>query len=158
MARFAVAGDGGEPEAPTGNMMSPQLLAMMQAMAAQAGATRNPAQKNVLYTDTPGALDDAEVSPGSAECDELCRLRNREAQGTDALTQLQRPATPESVEEFALLANTVPPRANVGGVLYYPLGKLAEVAGISQHAKKGRLVRVTVSVMGAERRFEMPVE
>ncbi len=163
MARFAVAGNGGTATGPpTDDMMSPQMLAMMQAMAAQQNSNTIAAshsaslQRNVVYTDTPGALANSDGNP--AACDEVCQLRNQEAAGSDALTELQRQSTPESVEQYALLANTVPPRASVGGVLYYPLGKLAEAAGVAQHAKKGRRVRVTVAVMGEQYRFELPVE
>jgi hypothetical protein len=160
MARYAVGNGGGPTE--TDETMSPQLMAMMQAIAAQDNSNRMaashtvPPQRNVLYTDTPGALEEGEAN--ATVCDRACQLRNQEAKGTDALTQLQRQSTPESVEEYALLANTVPPRASVGGVLYYPLGKLAEGAGVAEHAKKGRLARVTVIVMGEKYQFELPVE
>ncbi len=162
MARYAVAPNGDNPtDAPTADMMSPQLLAMMQAMATQenrnlAASHKAAPQRHVLYTDTPGALD--ESVGNSAACDQVCQLRNQEAMGTDALTELQRQSTPESIEEYALLANTVPPRASLGGVLYFPLGKLSEAAGVAEHAKKGRLVRVTVAVMGEKYSFELPVE
>ena len=159
MARYAVGNSGDDANSMSaGETMNPQLLAAMQAMAAQTGLNRVPPQKNVLYTDTPGALEDGESRSASVDCDKECRLRNYEAEGKDPLAQLQRQATPESVEEFALLANTVPPRANLGGVLYYPLGKLAAAAGLSEHARKGRLVRVTVAVMGEKYQFQMTVE
>jgi hypothetical protein len=68
---------------------------------------------------------------------------------------LQRQTSPESVEQYALLANTIPPRANVGGVLYYPLGKLSEAR---EEGKKTRRVRVRVPVVGDNFQFELPVE
>ena len=160
MARYAVGngGDDGDQQA-IASMIDPQLMALMRTMASRATADRPAlAQNNVLYTDTPGAIDEGDGRSMSATCDKECRLRNYEASGKNALSKLQRQASPESVEEYALLANTVPPRANVGGVLYYPLGKLAEAAGVSEHAKKGRLVRVTVAVMGENYQFQMPVE
>ncbi len=158
MARFAVNGIGGPPmNTPiTSDMVSPQFLEMMRAMAAR-GNGGMPAG-NVLYTDTPGALEEGDAALGPPECDQVCRLRNREAQAADALTQLQHPSSADAVEQYALLANTVPPRANVGGVLYYPLGKLSQSASVAEHGRKGRLVRVSVPVMGEHFRFELPVE
>lgn len=156
MARLAVNGIGGAPTdgTITSDMVSPAFLEMMKAMAVRTNGM--PAGKSVLYTDTPGALEGGDVGP--IECDQVCRLRNREAQGSDALTQLQHPTLADAVEQFGLLANTIPPRANVGGVLYFPLGKLSESASVAEHGKKGRCVRVTVPVMGEEFRFELPVE
>jgi len=157
MARYAVNGMGGAPmDGPiTSDMVTPAFMEMMKAMAAREPGT--PTGRSVLYTDTPGALD-VNDALGPVQCDEVCRLRNREAQGADPLIQLQHPSSPDSVEQFALLANTVPPRANVGGVLYFPLGKLAEAKSDSEHGKKARLVRVTVPVTGENFRFELPVE
>jgi len=158
MARFAVNGIGGAPlDGPiTSDMVNPAFLEMMKAMAARTNGM--PTGKSVLYTDTPGAFDAENAGGGPIECDQVCGLRNREAQGNDALTQLQHPSSADAVEQFALLANTIPPHANVGGVLYFPLGKLSEAASAGEHGKKGRRVRVSVPVMGEEFRFELPVE
>jgi hypothetical protein len=158
MARFAVNGIGGAPldGAITSDMVNPAFLEMMKAMTARSNGV--PSGKSVLYTDTPGALDRGDPALDPIECDQLCRLRNREAQGNDPLTQLQHPSSPDVVEQDALLANTIPPHANVGGVLYFPLGKLSEAAPAGEHGKKARGVRVTVPVMGTEFRFELPVE
>ncbi len=158
MARFAVNGLGGAPMdgAITSDMVNPAFLEMMKAMAARTNGV--PAGKSVLYTYTPGALDPGDAALGPIECDQLCRLRNREAQGADPLIQLQHPSSADAVEQDALLANTIPPHANVGGVLYFPLGKLSEAAPAGEHGKKARHVCVTVPVMGEEFRFELPVE
>ncbi len=158
MARYAVSGGGPENPPAGSGTVNPQLMAMMQAMAAQGNGGRTPAERNVLYTVTPGALEDGDLDTGPVVCDQVCRLRNREAQGADALTQLQRQTSPESVQDYALLANTIPPRANVGGVLYYSLGKLSASADVAEHGKKGRLVRVTVRVTDENFQFELPVE
>jgi hypothetical protein len=158
MARFAVNGIGGAPsDGPiTSDMMNPAFLEMMKAIAARSNGM--PSGKSVLYTDTPGALEGGNTALGPIECDQVCRLRNREAQGTDGLTQLQHPSSPDAVEQYALLANTIPPHANVGGVLFFPLGKVSESAPAAEHGKKARRVRVSVPVMGEEFRFELPVE
>jgi hypothetical protein len=157
MARYAVNGVGGAPtDAPITSDMAGSFLEMMRAMAARNNGNASPSGKSVLYTDTPGALQE-DVS-GPVECDEVCRLRNREAMGTEPLNQLQRPSSPDVVEQFALLANTVPPHANVFGVLYYPLGKLSEAPPVTPHGKKDRRVKVMVPVMGETFQFELPVE
>jgi len=160
MARFGVNAMAGSdsPDTPiTSEMTSPQFLQMMRAMAARAnsgGGTAN----SMLYTDTPGALESGEETPQAEECDVVCRLRTREGQGADVLAQLQRQNSPEFVEQCALLANTVPPRANVAGVLYFPPGKLSESAAASEHGKKGRLVRVTALLGSDSFQFVLPVE
>ncbi len=71
MARYAVNGiAGADRDAPiTSDMMNPQLLQMMMAMAARANGGAIPAGKNVLYTDTPGALADDDAPPVAVECD-----------------------------------------------------------------------------------------
>ena len=160
MARYGVnAVAGSEPEGPiTSDMVTPQFMEMMRAMAARANGGGMPGGSNVLYTDTPGALDDDSDGARPASCDRVCHLRLREAQTTDALAQLQKQISPESVEQYALLANTIPPRGNVGGVLYFQLGKVAESADVPAHGKKGRLVRMVVPVGGERFQFEMPVE
>jgi hypothetical protein len=160
MARFGVNAMAGSdsPDTPiTSEMTSPQFLQMMRAMAARTnsgGVTGN----NLLYTDTPGALESEEEMTHAEECDVVCRLRTREAQGADVLAQLQRQISPDFVEQCSLRANTIPPRANVAGVLYFPLGKLSEGAAASEHGKKGRQVRVTVALGGESFQFVLPVE
>jgi hypothetical protein len=160
MARFSVGAMGaGDPAATpiTSDMVSPQFLQMMRAMAARTNGGAGTGN-SLLYTDTPGALESGEETDLAVECDQVCRLRTREAQGADALAQLQRQASPDAVERWALLANTIPPRANVVGVLYYPLGKLSESASASNNGKKGRVVRVTVPVGAESFQFVLPAE
>ena len=158
MARMGVGAIGGaEPEPPiTSEMASPKLLEMMQAMAAR-GNTAPPSGSNVLYTDTPGVLGGDEEAPRPIECDQACRFRSQEAQGTDPLEQLRAQTAPDAVERWAFLANTIPPRTNVMGVLYYPLNKLSETAGVGK-GKKGRLARVLVPVGSDSFEFVLPVE
>jgi len=159
MARYAVNGiAGGDMDTPiTRDMVSPQFMEMMRAMAARANGGAVPSGSNLLYTDTPGALEDGDAPPPAPVCDRVCRLRNREARG-EVLAQLQRGTSPDSVENFAFRANTIPPGANVAGVLYYPLGKLSESPAVGERSKKGRLVRVTVPVAGERFQFELAVE
>ncbi len=160
MARYAVNGiSGGPMDPPTdSDSANPQWIAMMKAMAAQGNDKRTQQERDELYQDAAGTLADGNGDVRLAECDQVCRLRNREAKGVDALTQLQRQTSPEAAEEFALLANTIPPGANVGGLLYYPLGKLSAGTAGAEHGKKERRVRVSVLVLGEKLRFELPVE
>jgi len=159
MARYSVSNGGGDTsEAPiTSDMMNPQFMQMMRAMALRTPTSAAAVGQNLLYTDTPGALE-SEAPRGSAECDQVCRLRLRESQQTDALTQLQRYTSPDYVEQCSLRSNTIPPRANVGGVLYFPLGKLAQESSALNHVKKRRIVRVTVPVDGESFQFVLLVE
>ena len=159
MARYAVNGGGGDSaEGPTtSDMVNPQFLEMMRAIAARTRGTSAAVGQNLLYTDTPGALD-SNTPPRTAACDQVCRLRMRESQETDALAQLQRVNSPDYVEQCSLRSNTIPPRANVGGVLYFPLGKLAQESSAADHIKKRRIVRVTVPVDGESFQFLLLVE
>jgi len=157
MARYAVNGIGGAPtDTPITSDMAGSFMEMMRAMAAHTNSGTMPAGRNVLYTDSPGALQEDVAGP--IECDQVCRLRNREAMAADPLSQLQHPSSPELVEQYALLANTVPPHANAAGVLYYALGKLAEGSPVTAHATKSRRVHLTVPLMGETFEFELPVE
>jgi hypothetical protein len=136
--------------------MAPQMLEMMRPMMAHSNGGVMPGGKNLLYTDTPGELETGPESAHAAECDLVCRLRNREAAGADPLAQLQHQTSPDAVEQFAFLANTVPPHANAGGVVFYPLGKLIESG--SSNGKKVRHAQLTVIVEEETFRFELPVE
>jgi len=161
MARFSVGAIAGQdPQMPiTADMANnPQMLEMMRAIAARANGNTMPGGKSLLYTDTPGALDADDEPARPAECDQACRLRGHETQGPDPLAQLQRQASADYVEQCGLLANTIPPRNNVAGVLYYPLGKLSESAAVASHGKKGRAARLTVPVGGESFQFELAVE
>ena len=160
MARYAVSGaGGGDPsEQPvTSDMVNPQMLEMMRAIAARTHANSMAVGQNLLYTDTPGALD-SDAPRRTAQCDQVCQLRMGEAQGPDALAQLQRSTSPNYVEECSLRSNTIPPHANVGGVLYFPLGKLAQESSAANHIRKRRIVRVTVPVDGESFQFVLLVE
>ncbi len=159
MARYAVSSGGGDSsDAPiTSDVMNPQFMEMMRAVALRTHTSAAAVGQNLLYTDTPGALD-GDAPPRTAECDQVCRLRMRESQQTDALAQLQRYTSPDYVEQCSLRANTIPPRANVGGVLYFPLGKLAQESSAANHIKKRRIVRVTVPVDGESFQFVLLVE
>ena len=161
MARMGVSGnEDSDANASDGNPGSnQQIVEMMRAIAARSNQPSVPAGNNLLYTDTPGALEPGEASHHAVACDEVCRLRMGEAaQGTDVLAQLQRQNSPEYVEQCSLRSNTIPPHASVGGVLYFPLGKLAQESSQSAHIKKRRIVRVTVPVDEEKFRFVLLVE
>ena len=88
-------------EVPAGDGMTPQMMAMMRAMTARTqvpgGATILP-NKNLLYTDEPGALPMAAMRGPTAECGQVCQLLSRETAGPDVLAQLQRQTSPDYVE------------------------------------------------------------
>jgi hypothetical protein len=161
MARMAVSSNqDADATSSDGNSGSnQQLVEMMRAIASRSNQPSVPAGNNLLYTDTPGALETGEAPHHAAACDEVCRLRMGEAaQGTDILAQLQRQNTPEYIEQCSLRSNTVPPHASVGGVLYFPLGKLAQESSQSEHVKKRRILRVTVPVDDVSFQFVLLVE
>ncbi len=161
MARMGVSGDeASDADPPEGSSGSNrQIVEMMRAIAARSNQPSVPAGNNLLYTDMPGALEQGESPHHTAACDEVCHLRMGEAaQGPDVLAQLQRQNTPEYVEQCSLRSNTIPPHASVGGVLYFPLGKLAQQSSQSAHIKKRRIVRVTVPIDDEKFQFVLLVE
>jgi len=162
MARFAVGSvaGGGVDSSASEELLTPQLAEMMRVMGARnsSGNLGMPVGKNVLYTDTPGALEPRGPSPVPAVCDQVCHLRNTEADGHDMLTQLQRQNTPEYVEQCGFRANTIPPLGNVAGILFYPMGKLSQSSAASDKGRKIRQVRVTVPIGDERFQFVLPIE
>ena len=160
MARYAVGNNPGDDATGmplTSDMLNPQLLEMMRAIGART-RSHGAAGDNLLYTDSPGALEEQEGSGTLARCDLLCHLRMTETREADPLAQLQRQTSPDYVEQCGLRANTVPPRGNVGGVLYFSLGKLSEMSPSAAHGKKQRRVRIKVPIDGENFEFVLPVE
>jgi len=162
-ARFAVNPVAGEPaDTPaTGEQLSPQLLEMMRTMAARANSPSAPilsSGRGILYTDTPGALQARSPIPSPAECDTLCRLRNREAASPDVLAQLQRQNSPDYVEQSAFLANTITPQSDSDGVLFCPMPKLAHGVPLARNGKRAGIVRVTVPIGEEKFQFMLMVE
>ncbi len=162
MPRLAVSPAGGDgiDGSVSGEMLTPQLLEMMRAMSARSssGNLGTPTGKNVLYTDTPGALEARGASSASAVCDQVCHLRSIEADGRDMLAQLQRQNTPDYVEGCGFRANTIPPLGNVAGVFFYPIGKLAQSPSSSAKGRKVRQMRIILPVGGDNFQFVLPVE
>jgi hypothetical protein len=158
MARYAVNNVAGAavPDGPlTIEMLNPQMLEMMRAMSAR-GAAPGVMGRTALFTDTPGALDDGADAGAPVECDRACHLRSQEVHGGEPLAQVQRENSPESVERAAFLANTIPPRGNVGGLLYYRLTGLAEQPG--KGARHQHRISVKVEAAGELFELELPVE
>lgn len=161
-ARLAVNPVAGEPtdSGAATDTINPQLLEMMRAMAAKANGSATPVlpgNRAVLYTDTPGALQSREPVP-AADCDTVCRLRNREAANPDVLTQLQRQNSPEYIEQSAFLANTITPKSDADGVLYFPMPKLRHGVPLATNGKKAGMLRVTVPVGDETFQFLLVVE
>ena len=160
-ARFGVTPVGGQSDesSPMSDQMSPQLLAMMRAMAARANSSPAPmlsGSRSVLYTDTPGALPSrAGITP--RDCDTVCRLRNREAVSPDVLAQLQRQTSPDYVEQNAFMANTITPQTDADGVFLFPMPKLVRSAS-TKDGKKTGTVQVTVPVGDEKFQFVLTVE
>jgi hypothetical protein len=101
---------------------------------------------------------DSDIAPQATLSDEVSHLRRKEASRPDVLMQLQRQVSPDYVERMSFLANTIPPQADVDGVLYYPMGKLARAPAAAKKAAKSRKVRVTVPVGEVEFQFVLTVE
>ena len=162
-ARLGVNPVAGEPAetASTSDLVNPQMLEMMHAMAARVNGSRPlmlPGNQTMLYTDTPGALPSQESASGHANCDTVCRLRNREAASPDVLSQLQRQNSPDYVEQAAFLANTITPRSDADGILFLSMPKLAHGVPLATNGKKAGILRVTVPVGEEKFQFMLTVE
>jgi hypothetical protein len=104
------------------------------------------------------AEPDSDIAPQATFSDEVSHLRMKEASRPDVLLQLQRQVSPDYVERTSFLANTIPPRVDVEGVFYYPMGKLARAPAAAKKAAKSRMVRVRVPVGEVEFQFMLAVE
>ncbi len=99
----------------------------------------------------PGLPPEATIS------DEVSHLRTKEASRPDVLMQLQRQISPDYLERTSFLANTIPPRADLEGVFYYPMNKLARDPA-ARKASQTRRVHVTVPVGDENFQFLLAVE
>ncbi len=95
---------------------------------------------------------------GATISDEVSHLRMKEACRPDVLMQLQRQVSPDYLERTSFLANTIPPRADLEGIFYYPMSKLARDPAASKKASLTRMVRVTVPVGAEKFQFTIAVE
>lgn len=125
-------------------------------MASQMG-NAPPVLARRSVTETDGEPD-SDIAPAATLSDEISHLRRKEASRPDVLMQLQRQVSPDYVERTSFLANTIPPRADVEGVFYYPMGKLARAPAAAKKAARSRMVRVTVPVGEVEFQFLLGVE
>jgi hypothetical protein len=123
------------------------IMRAMQQMAMQM-ANAPPPMISALSITGPAEAEqrDASIMPEATISDEVSHLRMKEASRPDVLSQLQRQVSPEYLERTSFLANTIPPRADLEGVFYYPMGKLARDPAASKKASQTRTVRVTVPV------------
>ncbi len=146
------AGDGLE----TADQQHSDLMRAMRQMASQMD-NAPPVLSTRSFTETDGEPDSA-IAPQAMLSDEVSHLRMKEASRPDVLMQLQRQVSPDYVERTSFLANTIPPRADVDGVFYYPMGKLARNPATAKKAAKSRIVRVTVPVGEENFQFMLAVE
>jgi hypothetical protein len=160
-SRFAVnAATGRAPDAADDSeTMDPQHSDLMRAMQQMASQMANapPVLSTLTITEATGQPDSG-IAPGATISDEVSHLRRKEASRPDVLMQLQRQVSPDYVERTSFLANTIPPRADLEGVFYYPMGKLARDPAASKKAAHTRMVSVTVPVGDEKFQFMLPVE
>jgi hypothetical protein len=163
-SRFAVnaaAGQtpdaGADPES-TDHQHS-DIMRAMQQMAMQM-ANPSPPVISTLSIAEPieGEPRGVSATPEGTISDEVSHLRTKEASRPDVLMQLQRQVSPDYLERTSFLANTIPPRADLEGVFYYPMSKLARDPAASKTAAQTRRVRVSVPVGDEKFQFTIAVE
>ena len=160
-SRFAVnTATGGtadtESDTETVDQQRTEMLHAMQQMASK--MANGPASMNAMATAEPSGVSNVVMVPGSKFSDEVSQLRSQESSRPDVLMQLQRQNSPDYIARTSLLANTIPPGADLEGVLYYPLGKLARDPAASKRRTNAHIVRVTVPVGGDKFQFVLAVE
>ena len=159
-SRYAVSAAAGPAPAAgdleTADQQHSDLMRAMRQMASQMD-NAPPVLSTRSFTETDGEPDSA-IAPQAMLSDEVSHLRRKEASRPDVLMQLQRQVSPDYVERTSFLANTIPPRADVDGVFYYPMGKLARNPAAAKTAAKSRMVRVTVPVGEENFQFMLAVE
>jgi hypothetical protein len=156
-ARLGVKmGAGSAPEESEDNPMDPQRAEMLRMMRQMAGQMGGPMSRSALATSEDGPT--GVVGPGAVFSDEVSYLRRREASGPDVLLQLQKQNSPDFLEQTTLLANTIPPRGDMQGVMYYPMGKLTRDPAAGKTRSQSHVVRVTVPAGGESFSFVLAVE
>ncbi len=162
-SRFGVNAAGGPPndtgdDSQTSDPQHSDILRAMQQMAMQM-ASAPPVISALSIADTTGIRQpEASVIPEATISDEVSHLRMKEAARPDVLMRLQRQISPDYLEGTAFLANTIPPRTDLEGVFYYPIGKLVREAAASKKSSQSRMVRVTVPVGDERFQFQFAVE
>lgn len=144
-----------DPE--TNDHQHSDIMRAIQQVAMQM-ASAPPVISALSIAESTGAgQQEAGIAPQAPISDEVSHLRTKEASRPDVLMQLQRQISPDYLERTAFLANTIPPRADLEGVFYYPMGKLTRDPA-ARKAAQTRTVRVTVPVGDEKFQFMFAVE
>ncbi len=134
------------------------IMRAMQQMAIQMANAAPPVISTLSIAEPDGPGEPEPGLPREATIsDEVSHLRTKEASRPDVLMQLQRQISPDYLERTSFLANTIPPRADLEGVFYYPMGKLARDPAAKKETQT-RIVRVTVPVGDEKFQFLFAVE
>jgi hypothetical protein len=163
-SRYAVnAAAGQTPDAAHGadaaDHQPSDIMRAMQQMAMQMASAPPPVISTLSIAEPTAAESHGRgVVPDGVISDEVSHLRMKEASRPDMLMQLQRQVSPDYLERTSFLANTIPPRADLEGVFYYPMSKLARDPAASKKAAQTRMVHVTVPVGDEKFQFTMAVE
>ncbi len=145
-----------EPEA--ADHQHNDIMHAMQQMAIQMANAAPPVISTLSIAESTGPGHTEPGLPREATIsDEVSHLRTKEASRPDVLMQLQRQISPDYLERTSFLANTIPPRADLEGVFYYPMNKLARDPA-AKKASQTRRVRVTVPVGDENFQFVLAVE
>ena len=160
-SRFAVNAATGQTsdtadDSETTDHQHSDIMRAMQQMAVQM-ANAPPVISTLSITEPTGPAD-PDFPREATISDEVSHLRMKEASRPDVLMQLQRQISPDYLERTSFLANTIPPRADLEGVLYYPMGKLTRDPAASKKDTQTRMVRVTVPVGNEKFQFFFAVE
>jgi hypothetical protein len=163
-SRFAVNAAAGQApdtsdDSDTKDRQHSDIMRAMQQMAMQMANAPPPVISTLSIAEpTEAEQPGTGIVPEATISDEVSHLRTKEASRPDVLTRLQRQVSPDYLEQTSFLANTIPPRADLEGVFYYPMSKLTRDPAASKKAAQARMVRVTVPVGDESFQFKIAVE
>ena len=140
----------GQPSPPVDGL-NPQWSDLVRALQPQVNASADPEEKDNRVFARQNLQSDG------PDCDTTCQLRNREVNSMLS-TGWQPQNLADSIEHTAFLANTIPPRCDVEGVLYFPMPKLASTDPAHRRQSKSYAVTLTVTISGERLQLDFPVE
>lgn len=94
----------------------------------------------------------------ASSCDAACQSRKSQIAERYTQEQRRRNAIAMSIEQTAFLANTISPKSNVEGTIYFPMPKMSNAPPVSKNGKKNYMVSVTVPVGVEKFQFVFPLE
>lgn len=147
LMRFA--GNVAGPAEPVGDLVNPQWNELVRALQPEVTSSARADSTTAVYSSQKVQVD-------GPDCDTACQLRNREVNST--LSSGWQQNLSESIQHTAFLANTIPPRCDIEGVLYFPMPRQAATDPGARRRSKSYAITITVPVAGERFNLDFPVD